>query len=1113
MLESIFSAFIIPKDSEMLIGHYNYWLVTLSLVIAIFASWMAFKAASFTRTQSHFWARQLVLASGSLALGSGIWSMHFIGMLAFDIHMAMHYDVVLTIISMLPSLAASWVTLYLLHQRILSSHSVIVGGVLVGLGIGTMHYMGMEAMQMGAMLHYDLTMFFLSIFAAVILASISLSIRYSITRLLPYALSDNTVQIIAAVVMGLAISSMHYLGMAAARFSQPADMVHHTMEESYRSGQSMFLSAAVTFVTVVVIILVFIINLALQYKEVSERARNKRNRLLAMMNTAVDSIILIDENAMIVDANMAVFQLLGWRPEHIIGRNIKMLLPPEYQPNHDNFVKSFINTGQAKIIGSGREVEARHKDGTHIPVRLSIGHFEDNNQHYFVGFISDLRDRIEIEQALRSNESRFRSVLSNMPGTAYRRADYHQSPMAYIGEGIESLTGYPTKHFLSSTNSVHLLKLIHPDDRARYQNLKWNNNTFAIEYRLIHRDGSVHWVYEHGVKVHDEITQEAWVDGFIMDITDRVTLLDELKVAKEKAEHASAARAAFLANMSHEIRTPMNAIIGFSDLLMQSQQSAANAKQIATINQSARSLLHLLNDILDSAKLEKGKLELEVRPFSLTDEIDTVISTLWLQAKNKNIALNTEISSELHAAYIGAPERIRQVLMNLIGNAVKFTQQGHVLLTVETIPHGVRFTISDTGIGMNEAQIQQIFEPFAQADASMSRRFGGTGLGTTISKQLIELMHGDIECQSELNIGSTFVITIPLEPTEPPKEANRGEVLHSLPPLTVLVVDDIEQNIELLSLMLKRDNHHVITAKNGEQALEKMVDHHCDVVLMDLQMPILDGLSAASLRRDFEREHQLPATPIIALTASVLQQDRLEATQAGMNGFANKPIDYPKLCKEMAMVLQIDWQEEDNHHSESSLGDSVINLNQALNLWGDEHNYWHQIRRFLQQWPNYNQEFNQALDQKDNVNVVRLAHTLKGLTGNLALPIVMQQFALSEKHGKHNQLSQSQQDWQQAAEYIEQLSTQVPSNEADNVAESTNANAISHADLMLLIDTLIEQLEHHQCEDDLIEQFSSLLANQYSSELEKMLNAIEDFELEQALQYAHRFKQQCQKAS
>ncbi|MDP5252681.1 MHYT domain-containing protein [Vibrio sp. HB161653] len=1074
---------------------------------------MAFKAASFTRTQSKFWARQLVLASGSLALGSGIWSMHFIGMLAFDIHMAIHYDVVLTIISMLPSLAASWVTLYLLHQRILSSHSVVMGGILVGLGIGTMHYMGMEAMQMGAMLRYDLTTFLLSIVAAVVLASISLSIRYSISRLLPIVLSDNTVQVIAAIVMGSAISSMHYLGMAAARFPQTADMAHHVMDDSYRTGQSMFLSAAVTFVTIVVIILVFIINLALQYKEVSERARNKRNRLQAMMNTAVDSIILIDENAMVVDANMAVYKLLGWRPEHIIGRNIKMILPPMYQPDHDNFVKNFINTGQAKIIGSGREVEARHKDGTHIPVRLSIGHFEDNNQHYFVGFISDLRDRIGIEQALRSNESRFRSVLSNMPGTAYRRADYHQSPMVYIGEGIESLTGYPTKNFLSSNKSVHFLTLIHPDDRERYQNLKWNNNTFAIEYRLIHKDGSVHWVYEHGVKVHDEITQEAWIDGFIMDITDRVTLLDELKIAKEKAEHASAARAAFLANMSHEIRTPMNAIIGFSDLLMQSQQTVANAKQIATINQSARSLLHLLNDILDSAKLEKGKLELEVRPFSLTEEIDTVISTLWLQAKNKNIELNTQISTALHPAYIGAPERIRQVLMNLIGNAVKFTQQGHVLLTVETTDDGVCFIIEDSGIGMNEAQIRQIFEPFAQADASMSRRFGGTGLGTTISKQLIELMHGDIECHSELNVGSTFIITLPLEPTELPQEAQKSQSLQNLPPLTVLVVDDIDQNIELLSLMLKRDNHKVLTAKNGEQALEKMVDHHCDVVLMDLQMPILDGLSAASLRRDFEREHNLPATPIIALTASVLQQDRLEATQAGMNGFANKPIDYPKLCKEMATVLQLDWHSEGDTEDDQSSDNRLFNLNQAINLWGDEHSYWHQIRRFLQQWPNYIQEFDEAIEQKDNINVVRLAHTLKGLTGNLALPAAMEKFAASEKHAKHNQLSLSQQDWQQATDYIAQLTLQVPSD--DNAVESDNADtpSLNSADVIALFDTLIGQLEHHQCEDELIEQLTNLLAKQYSSQLEKLINAVEDFELEQALQHARTLKQQFHKAS
>ncbi|WP_289285403.1 sensor histidine kinase, partial [Methylophaga sp. UBA1918] len=205
-----------------------------------------------------------------------------------------------------------------------------------------------------------------------------------------------------------------------------------------------------------------------------------------------------------------------------------------------------------------------------------------------------------------------------------------------------------------------------------------------------------------------------------------------------------------------EIRTPMNAIIGFSDLLLDAKDiSGNNKKHLQTISQSARSLLHLLNDILDSAKLEKNKLELEESTFDLTRLIDSVISTLWLQAKNKNLYLNCSIPDDIHTSYLGDENRIRQVLYNIIGNAVKFTENGGVTVSVHPLNEStLRFTVEDTGIGMDETTLNTIFEPFSQADASMSRRFGGTGLGTTISKQLVDLMGGELSASSEAGVGS-----------------------------------------------------------------------------------------------------------------------------------------------------------------------------------------------------------------------------------------------------------------------------------------------------------------------------------------------------------------------
>lgn len=249
-----------------------------------------------------------------------------------------------------------------------------------------------------------------------------------------------------------------------------------------------------------------------------------------------------------------------------------------------------------------------------------------------------------------------------------------------------------------------------------------------------------------------------------------------------------------------------------------------------------------------------------------------MISTFWLEAKRKNITLEVHVGSEVREAYNGVPERIRQVLNNLIGNAVKFTGDGSVMLEVSSDSSFVYFKVKDSGIGMNSEQVSRVFDAFAQADASMSRKYGGTGLGTTISKQLVELMGGNICAQSELGKGSTFTFRLPLVPAIAPMAVEEGKPVQ-LSPLHILIVDDIAQNIDLLSLLLTRSGHTVEVARDGQEALEKMKLPGIELVLMDLQMPVLDGLEASMQRRKYEAEHGLPPIPIIALTASVLVQD------------------------------------------------------------------------------------------------------------------------------------------------------------------------------------------------------------------------------------------------
>mgnify|MGYP000521868596 CR=1 FL=1 len=885
LIDSMTTPFLISANSILIYGSHNYWMVAVSIFIAILASFMGLQVALQDNCEGSLKRKKVMLALGSIALGGGIWSMHFIGMLAFNLCTTVDFGWTLTLLSLFPGIAASWVALNHINSHQQGIKPLFIGGLLVGAGIGTMHYTGMAAMEMAPLLRYNPWMFALSIIVAVSLAILSLWIRTGLLQIRKERAKEWLANLVASIVMGCAIAGMHYTGMAAARFVKPAgfELSKQPPETSF------YLALGVSATTIMIILLVLGINLIYRYKDISLRALNSERRLKATLDTASDGIMTVDCRGDIVSVNQATEQVLGWSESELLGKNIKVLVPEPHQALYDSYIQRYLKTREQRIIGTGREVEALHKSGEIINVRLGIGHVKIAKNFFFVAFISDIRQRLKMEAALRENEEKLKSLVSNIPGIVFRCKNDKNCSMLFISDAVETITGYPADDFRPPNPKRDISQLYHPKDHEKIYNTVVDQKSYSLEYRIIRSDGEVRWLMEYGTCIKDESSGEVWLDGFIMDMTERYEMEIQLRLAKNRAEQAAQARASFLANMSHEIRTPMNAIIGFSDILLDSELENEQQRHLKTINQSAKSLLHLLNDVLDSAKLDKGKLDLEIRGFSLIEEIDAVISTLWLQARSKNLSLSTQVSSDLHERYSGSPERIRQVLTNLINNAIKFTHEGFVTLTVNPVKSDstennaanstlVEFIIEDSGIGMSKEQLQSVFEPFTQADASMSRRFGGTGLGTSISKQLVELMGGEISAESELDKGSKFRFTLPLSP-------NKEEVLEQqlgvqLPPLAILIVDDIQQNIDLLSILLTRDGHKVLTARDGQQALIRMSSEpDIDIVLMDVQMPVMDGLASAKERRRIEQEQGLPYIPIIALTASVLEDNKLATIQ------------------------------------------------------------------------------------------------------------------------------------------------------------------------------------------------------------------------------------------
>ncbi|MEL0658950.1 MHYT domain-containing protein [Psychromonas arctica] len=1095
MLEQILEIFHYNQSSLFVLSKYNPWLVLLSISIAILASFMGFQVAHQAQDAAPL-RKKISLIIGSIVLGGGVWSMHFLGMLALDLCTNITYQIDTTLISVLPSIAASWVTLNLITRKEIKGCQLVFGGILVGSGIGAMHYIGMAAMEMAPLLRYDPLMFIISILVAVVLAILALWISFGLDKHNAPRFNKNIKIAISSCVMGAAITGMHYVGMVAARFVLPPGM-----ELSEQTSEiSTILALIVTGITVVVIFIVLGANIIFRHKDISTKAMNNERRLIATMNTAIDGIITIDSKGIIISVNKAVSILLGWQSEELVGNNVKMIVPVPYQNGHDQFIDNYLQTREAKIIGEDREVEALAKDNEKIPVRLGIGHIELNNQHMFVAFISDLRERKAMESSLRNKEAKIRSLVANIPGIAYRHLDTPGWPSVFINDEVEKMLGYPAEDFLLPNAKRTIADFVHPDDMQIILDTDlYHPDGYQLEVRIIDRYKNIKWILGYGRAVKGEKPDERYFDGFIMDISDRKKMESALISAKEKAEQAAATRAAFLANMSHEIRTPMNAIIGFSDILLDEKLDNNQRKQLNTINQSAKSLLHILNDVLDSAKLDKGKFQLEYRDFYLVEEVDSVVSTLWLQAQHKGLQINLNIDKDAQCFYNGVPDRLRQVLTNIMGNSIKFTEAGSVTIAIKNTQLGfLHFAISDTGIGMTQAQLDSVFEPFAQADESMSRRFGGTGLGTTISKQLIELMGGTISATSEKGKGSTFEFSIPLKLANVPTQSKLKEIYTELPQLSILIVDDIEQNIDLMSLILKRNNHSFSVARNGEQALHKMENERFDIVLMDIQMPVMDGLTASKKRREYEVENGLPRLPIIALTASVLPQDRKSAGESGMDGFANKPIDLRQLLNEIARVLTLN-KAIVNVNENKPTQQVSINIEKGIDLWGSKTTLFSEIVQFLSQSKANISALPQLIKNAEWESIESTAHKYKGAAGNLALNRLMLALtSLEDASRKHKE--------KEALASLESIELEINSITECTKKMSTRTYQevkLENTSHEVLLETLLKlkvSVDNNEFDDDQLDILQAVRSD-YNKDIESIITACNDFDFELALSH------------
>ncbi len=519
-------------------------------------------------------------------------------------------------------------------------------------------------------------------------------------------------------------------------------------------------------------------------RQMVEALQESEAKARAIVDTAVDAIICIDEHGTVQSYNSAAEQIFGYGPEEIIGHNIKRLQPEPYHSEHDEYLRRYLQTGQKKIIGKGREVVGRHKDGRKFPIDLAVSEVQLDNKRLFTGIIRDITDRKQTER--------------------------------------------------------------------------------------------------------------------------------ELLIAKEQAEAASQAKSDFLASMSHEIRTPMNAIIGMAELLEETPLSPEQHEYVRVFQTAGETLLSLINDILDISKLEAGQLELEKIDFDLREVMEKTCEILALRAHKKGLELACHLAPEAPERLQGDPLRLRQVLVNLIGNAIKFTEQGEVVIEISQLqsknpekPIELQFAVSDTGIGIPAEKQQTIFERFTQVDASTTREYGGTGLGLNISQRIVEAIGGEIWVESEPGKGSTFFFNAPFETAQTSEPASAPAPV-DLSGLKTLVVDDCAANRLVLRETLSSWGAKVTEADSGQLGLELLeqakTEHNSfDLVLLDCRMPQLDGFEVA---RRIQQNSAFPGTTLMMLTSDNRAGDIARAQKLGLAAYMVKPIKRKELQQTISNVLQ-----------------------------------------------------------------------------------------------------------------------------------------------------------------------------------------------------------------
>ncbi len=643
--------------------------------------------------------------------------------------------------------------------------------------------------------------------------------------------------------------------------------------------------------------------------ELVDEMRHRQNvddQLQTITHALNDAIVSVDAQGIVCFWNQAAEIIFGYERQEMIGQSVTLLIPERFQQAHLGGMEFNQNKVTHRLSGRMFEAFGRRRDGGEFPVEISVSSWMDaEGKLFFAAVLRDVTARKQAENALRKSRENLAKAqeISHLGSWEW---DIVNNQL-YWSDEVYRIFGFILPDFVGTYELF--LDVIHPDDRLMVQDAVHraliDDQVYDIEHRIVRPDGVVRVVNELGKIRRDASGKPVEMVGSVQDITERKMIEEALRHATQKAEAGNRAKSEFLAVMSHEMRTPMNAIIGFSDLLAGSRLDGEQREWVNGALTASQGLVGLINDMLEWTWSQTGDHHAITTVFQLSKLMEDASTAAKVLAEQKGLRLELFVSPELPDFLQGEEQGLRLVLRNLLGNAVKFTEQGWIRFCAEVSADSthsgkmVQFSIQDTGIGMPSDKLALIFAPFTQLDSSSSRKFGGTGLGLALSRRLVERMGGTLWVESVVQSGSTFFFTIPLTAAEgviKSKPQSVGDDSLLLGALTrevlLLLVEDDPVNRKVISGLLKKLGLAFQVAENGVQALEKLRQTAFDLVLMDCQMPIMDGFTACTEWRQEEARTGRSRVPVVAVTAFALKGDKERCLAAGMDDYLSKPLNF-----------------------------------------------------------------------------------------------------------------------------------------------------------------------------------------------------------------------------